>query len=276
MLHGALLAADVAACRPGRGQCAFWWLGQQSFIVKLGDTAIALDPYLSPSPRRRTPPLLTPDELAGAVRLVAASHDHADHLDRGVWPALAQAAPGLRFLLPELLRPRVAAELAIPSERLLGLDDEGALEFEGLHISAVAAAHELLDPDPATGRYPCLGYLLAGHGCCLYHAGDTCLYEGLQAKLRRFRPRLAFLPINGRDARRLRRGCIGNLTYQEAADLAGALRPALTVPAHWDMFADNAEDPALFADYMAVKYPGLAVHVPCPGECVLCDCPITP
>ena len=40
------------------------------------------------------------------------------------------------------------------------------------------------------------------------------------------------------------------------------LESALTVPAHFEMFAGNMEDPALFADYMAVKYPGLRVVVP--------------
>ncbi len=69
------------------------------------------------------------------------------------------------------------------------------------------------------------------------------------------------LPINGRDAKRLSSGCIGNMTYQEAADLAGALGPRLTIPAHYDMFAENSEDPALFDNYMRVKYPALKVCV---------------
>jgi L-ascorbate metabolism protein UlaG (beta-lactamase superfamily) len=51
------------------------------------------------------------------------------------------------------------------------------------------------------------------------------------------------------------------MTYQEAADLAGALKPRLTVPAHYEMFRMNSCDPQLFVDYMRVKYPGLAVRV---------------
>ena len=27
------------------------------------------------------------------------------------------------------------------------------------------------------------------------------------------------------------------------------------IPGHWDMFADNSEDPMKFADYISVKYP---------------------
>ena len=41
------------------------------------------------------------------------------------------------------------------------------------------------------------------------------------------------------DAKRYRQNCIGNMTYQEAADLAGEIDPQMVIPGHWDMFADN-------------------------------------
>jgi L-ascorbate metabolism protein UlaG (beta-lactamase superfamily) len=261
MIGGPQLAREIDGARVAPGECAVWWLGQHSFVLKLGATVVCLDPFLSPLPGRQVPPLLAPADLAGAA-LVCGSHDHIDHIDRDVWPAIAAAAPACRFVVPELLRERLAADLRMPQARFLGLDDGTAAECAGVRISGVAAAHEFLDRDPATGRYPYLGYVLEGNGCTLYHSGDTCVYEGLQTKLRRWRFAAAFLPINGRDARRLRAGCIGNMTWQEAADLAGALAPGLTVPAHFDMFAMNSADPALFADYMAVKYPHLRVHVP--------------
>jgi hypothetical protein len=37
--------------------------------------------------------------------------------------------------------------------------------------------------------------------------------------------------------------------------LPGALRPGVSVPTHFEMFAMNSEDPQRFADYMQVKYP---------------------
>ena len=261
MLMGQALVNDIDGCTLAAGECAFWWLGQQSFVVKLGRTIIYLDPFLTPLPGRRVPPLLTPEDLAHAD-LVLGSHDHADHIDRDAWPAIAQAAPQARFVVPALVARRLARDLGLRTARLIGLDDGRRVAAAGVTIRGFAAAHEFLDRDPRTGRYPYLGFGLDGHGCRLYHAGDTCLYEGLTAKLRRYRPQVVFLPINGRDARRLKANCIGNLTYQEAADLAGALAPRLTVPAHFDMFAGNTEDPALFADYMAVKYPRLRTLVP--------------
>jgi L-ascorbate 6-phosphate lactonase len=268
MPTGTALIADIDACAVPEGACGLWWLGQQSFVAKLGDTVCYLDPYLSPSPHRQVPPLLAPEEVTNA-QLILGSHDHTDHIDRAAWPRLAQASPQATFVVPELLRARLIEELGLPADRVVGLDDEQSVTVAGVRVTAVPAAHELLDQDPATGRYPYLGYVLESRGFCLYHAGDTCLYEGMQKKLRRFSLDLALLPINGRDAVRYAAHCIGNLTFQEAVDLAGAIRPGLTIPAHFDMFASNSEDPKRFVDYLHVKYPDLGTLVPQHGERVL-------
>ena len=53
-----------------------------------------------------------------------------------------------------------------------------------IRVTAIAAAHEFLDEDPATALHPYLGYLVEGNEFRLYHAGDTCVYEGMQAELR--------------------------------------------------------------------------------------------
>jgi len=65
---------------------------------------------------------------------------------------------------------------------------------------------------------------------------------------------IELLPINGRDAIRYKDNCIGNMTYQEAADFAGEVGTKLVIPGHWDMFAHNSEDPHAFKDYLSVKY----------------------
>ncbi len=261
MPTGPELIADVDACSLGEGQCAFWWLGQHGFIVKLGERILYLDPFLSDHPRRLVPSLVRPEQVTNA-HLVFGSHDHTDHIDRDAWPAIAQASPGTRFVVPELLLDGLARELGIAPERFVGMNDGDTLDVDGVAITGVAAAHEFLDRDEASGRYPYLGFVIEQGGCVVYHAGDTCSYEGLQTKLLGRDFDVAFLPINGRDAKRLAGGCIGNMTYQEAADLAGALAPRLTVPAHFDMFEGNTEDPHLFTEYMAVKYPHLRTIVP--------------
>jgi L-ascorbate metabolism protein UlaG (beta-lactamase superfamily) len=266
ILQGDALIADIDACAAPRGRLGLWWLGQHSFIVKAGDAVIYIDPFLSPMQERLCPPLLTPAQIRHAA-FICGTHDHADHVDRPVWPALAKASPGARFVVPRLLLDRgLAAELGIDAGRFVGLDDGGRIEVESsgsdrkstIHICAVAAAHEFLDRDPASGRYPYLGFIIEANGCTLYHAGDTVWYDGLQTKLRRWAFDAMLVPINGRDATRLRNNILGNMIYQEAADLCGPLishTPGVVIPAHYDMFAGNPGDVEGFLDYMATKYP---------------------
>ena len=260
MLTGRKLVADIDAAEVKLGQVAFWWLGQHSFILKLGRQIVYVDPYLTAKPARLVPPMVTPEQMAHAD-LVLGTHDHGDHIDRNVWPDIARATKAT-FVVPDLVRESVIEDLGIPDERVFGLDDGTSLEFEEVRITGIAAAHEFLDQDPQTGRYPYLGVVIQANSSKVYHAGDTVKYEGLEGRLKKHMPiDLAMLPINGRDAKRLATGTVGNMTYQEAVDLAGAIEPRLTVPTHFDMFAHNQEDPQLFLDYANVKFPELKVMV---------------
>jgi L-ascorbate 6-phosphate lactonase len=267
MARGAALVAEVERCVLGAGEGRLWWLGQHGFILKLGSAVAYLDAYLSPHELRRVPPQLAPGEVTNAA-LVIGSHDHGDHVDRDAWPLIAQASPRARFGVPALLLPRLAADLGVDASRFVGFDDGTVASVAGFEVRAIAAAHELLDRDPLTGRHPYLGFVVKANGCTVYHAGDCCRYEGLETVLRAVSPDVMILPINGRDARRLRENCIGNMTYQEAADLAGSVKPSLVIPAHFEMFAFNSENPVLFKEYVEVKYPGLRTVIPSHGEAI--------
>ncbi len=198
--------------------------------------------------------------------VVLGSHNHADHIDLDALPGILRTSPRAPLIVPQLLRGTVIDQLQVDPDRVLGIDVGRTLEVGGLKITAVPAAHELLDVDEKTGLHPYLGFVVEGNDFCFYHAGDTCIYEGMQALLRRWRLDLAILPINGRDAKRLANNIVGNMTYQEAADLAGSIRPGMTVPAHFEMFAMNSQDPQLFIDYMRVKYAKLKALIPKHGQ----------
>ncbi len=265
MLAGQALLKNIRTCSLRKGECAIWWLGQSGFIIKLGKTVIGIDMFLSPHLRRQIPALLNPDELKN-VDLVLGTHDHTDHIDRKSWPAIARSLPAAQFIVPDFVLPGLAKDLRIPPQRFIGLDDGTCAKACGVRITGVASAHELLNRDPTTGRYPFLGYIIEANGFRIYHAGDCCVYEGLQTRLSRWNLDLVLLPINGRDAVRLASNCIGNMTYQEAVDLAGALGPGMTIPLHYEMFASNSENPQLFLDYMRVKYPRLKTTLCRHGE----------
>ena len=268
MQTGQDLIRDIDTCTVPTGGCALWWLGQLGFIIKLGSTVVYLDVFLSPRKGRTMEPLLTPEQAVNAD-LILGTHDHADHIDRPAWPVMAQAAPGALFVVPELLRTRVATDLHLPANRVAGLDLGRQVQVKDVTVTAIPAAHEFLDRDETTGLYPHLGYIVEGNGFRLYHSGDCCLYEGIHALLRTRPCNLFLLPINGRDAVRLSRDCMGNLTYQEAADLAGELHPGAVIPGHYEMFARNSANVQEFVDYLRVKYPRQRVVVPAHGERVL-------
>lgn len=254
--RNAELMEDVYKTAPEKGSFAFWWLGQLGFIFKIGETVLLIDPFLSAFPDRQVEPFLAPEDLEG-VDYVLGTHDHLDHIDHPVWKKIAEGSPKCRFIVSELLIDSLSRELDIPKDRFIAANDGRRLELSGLTVTGVAAAHEFLDEQ--NGLYPYLGYVIEGNGCTLFHSGDSCVYEGYLTKLQKWKLDAAFLPINGRDAVRLESGCIGNMTYQEAVDLAGMLRVGLAVPGHYDMFDYNGCDPTLFQEYLRVKYPG----VPC-------------
>ncbi len=255
MLKGPELFQAVKDCPH---EAAFWWLGQHTFIVKLGPTRAVIDPFLSPLDDRLVPPLFQPEDAAGVLDLVLCTHDHLDHIDPVAVTGLAEKT-NAPFVAPRAHRQRMLS-LGVPPNRLLLLDDGEAARCAGIEIHAVKAAHEFFDRTPE-GWHPFLGYVLTGAGKTVYHAGDTVWWEGLQARLSAWTFDLALVPINGRDADRYARDVLGNMTFQEAADLVGGLDVALTVPAHYDMFAYNAEDPDKFRKYMQVKYPDKRVRL---------------
>ena len=258
------IVRDFSELRLKPGEGAFCRLCQHSFILKLGGTVIYVDPFLSAHPARLYPSLVAAEEVTNADA-VCGTHDHGDHIDRPAWPILAKASPKAEFILPQAVLKSSPPLKGIAAQRLVGLNAGQSVMVGEVKITAVPAAHELLDYDSQTGLYPYLGYVFEGNGLTVYHSGDCCRYEEQFRILRQWELDLALLPINGRDAWRLAHGCIGCMTYQEAADLAGLLEPRLSVPAHYDMFPNNLVEPWLFTEYMHVKYPRLATQIAKPG-----------
>lgn len=262
MLTGSELVADIDSASPPHGRVAFWWLGQHGFVCKAGGKVFYFDPYLRPDERRRIKPLLKPEDAAHAD-FVLCSHDHSDHIDPTAIPGMAQAAKGARFVVSRRHRERMLG-LGVPEERLVLLDPEQAFEADGVRITGLKQKHEFFEADER--GWPFMGFVVEAGGAAIYHSGDTLLYDGMAAALKRWDLTVMFVPINGRDAERYRRNCLGNMTYQEAVDLSGELRPGLVVPAHYEMLPGNTEDPGKFLDYLHAKFPEQRAWVGRHGE----------
>src|SRR6185312_3640955 len=109
---GKALIENINRAEVRHGQCAFWWLGQHGFALKLGETVIYVDAYLTPNDARTVAPLLRPEEVTNADVIIG-THDHGDHIDRDSWPAMAAASPSATIVAPLYVRDSVIADLGL-------------------------------------------------------------------------------------------------------------------------------------------------------------------
>jgi L-ascorbate 6-phosphate lactonase len=261
MPTGKLLIDEIESFKLQSGHLGIWWLGQLGFIIKSIDGIISIDAFISDHGGRQAAPMLSPGNLS-RMNLICGTHDHTDHIDRPAWKETARLSSLPKFVVPGLLQSRIAKACMIDENRIIGVDDLQSIKYGAITITGIAAAHEFLEMDELSGKYPHLGYVIQTGGCTIYHSGDCCIYEGLLTKLKKWKFDVIILPINGRDAKRYSGGCLGNMTFQEATDLAGSLNPGLTIPGHFDMFIGNQENPQSFIDYMKVKYPKCPAIIP--------------
>lgn len=254
------LLADIAGTETVPGTAAFWWMGQHTFIIKAGGKVIYIDPWFPDWPSRQTRPLLTPQE-AKFADLALISHGHADHLCPETLPFMVEASPNALFVGPRTETERLLGECRIPADRLKTVSADETVTHNGIRVTAIKSKHEMFHEHPTLG-FPFLGYVVEVNGVTFYHSGDTIPYEGMLTSLQKW-PHFdtLFLPINGRDAERYNRRCDGNLTFQESVELGGDLEPGLVVPAHYDMFVGNQEDPQKFVDFLQAKYPAVPYWV---------------
>lgn len=258
------LAAEIRLTAVPRGAVAIWWLGQHGFVIKGAGRTLAIDLYLSDYPggaARAYPPLVRPAELAG-LDVVCCTHGHTDHLDPWTLGPVAAASPEAVFLLPESCLPQVRDLL--PPHRVIGSRADEPLTVKGVPLVPIPAAHGR--PGAADRTADCQGYILELDGVSLCHTGDTVMYDGLIEGLRDRRVEVLMAPINGQDYFRLRRNIIGNLDVREAADLAAAAGVKLLIPAHWDLFQGNSENPGRLFEYLARFHPEQPCHYMARGE----------
>jgi len=257
-------APRIASTRPPPGAVWLYWIGQAGFVIRGSTTTLVIDPFLVARPDRTAPPPLAPRDF-GFADAVLATHEHRDHLDLANLPAIAQAAPRARFVVPEPLVERTAE--AVGAGRVTGARPGSAVGIGDATVMPVPACHGVHVADAysfglAPGEHRYLGYVITLDGLRIYHAGDTLRYDGLAERLRELGVQVALLPINGRDAEREARDLVGNLSEQEAAELVRDAGIAVAVPMHYELFAHNAGSAGTFVDRVAALAPSATVLVP--------------
>ena len=243
------------------------YLGQCGVLLE-GARRILIDPYLSYSvdkhakgraglwQRAYSPPVL-PSQLTD-IDYVLLSHAHTDHTDPETIPELFRASPSVRFVGPPPVRDKLLG-LGIHEDRILC----PAADTEADGITAIPAAHEELHP-LAGNFFAEYGYIVHENGKAVYHSGDCCPYEGLHERI--WGVDAALLPVNGRDAFRLRDNCIGNFHPEEAVRLCFETGIPALMPLHHDLYPGNGMSVERVITVRDVFAPALHLLTPAPGD----------
>ncbi len=200
------------------------WLGQGGYLLDDGETRIVIDPYLSDAvekvsgKKRLYPPPVAPEQLK--CDLVICTHDHLDHLDPDL---VEELDPSQAFAGPDSCTAHLRQ---LGRNNLFPLNRGSTMAMGNFALTAVFADHTT----------DSIGLMVNHNGHVLYFSGDT-LYSERLLELSAFHPELVLICINGK---------LGNMNVQEAVQLTEALAPKVGIPAHYDLFAENAEDPQLY------------------------------
>lgn len=255
-----VLADRINSFVPATGTIAIWWLGQSGFVIRDHDYCIVTDPYLSTTLEdltkdfgpemkhiRMTPIPVNPWDLH-CVDYVICSHDHGDHYDRASVEGILEGSPNCKVIGPPAV---IAACLkdSISKERLISVGTEDEYTLGGLKITAMKAKHNNFDYSDEYG-FPYVGYFIRLGSTCIYHAGDTILFDGIRELISKENVDIGLIPINGYDDQRVKAGFQSNFKYSEAADLAMDTGIKMMIPCHYDMFTANTEQVGNFVNYI--------------------------
>ena len=191
-------------------------------LIELAGRRILTDPVLTDRVAfiRRTTESPDPDHQQ-AIDLVLISHGHLDHLHRASLEAVGRDVP---TIVP---RGMGAMVRRWGFRHVLVADPHERFELGPLTVTATPAVHSGSRP-PNGPHGTALGYLIEAEGRRIYFAGDTDLFDEMEAI---GQPQLdaALLPVWGWGPRL----GPGHMDPERAAAAAALLAPRITVPIHW-------------------------------------------
>ncbi|WP_185202868.1 MBL fold metallo-hydrolase [Glaciihabitans sp. INWT7] len=274
LLVGEPLLAEIASTAVLPGSLAAWRLGQAGFILKFPTAVIAIDPYLGNhceailgfpfDHRRLTRSPLDPAEL-DILDLLICTHNHPDHLEAPTVRALGRGNANASVVAPPACRQELEGLGWSPS-RIQSSVPGKPIVIGALTVTGFAVPHE--DFEDENGN-PYQGFLISDGEVTVAHLGDLLDDIRVREILSAEPIDLLAVPINGRDKTRSGMGFAGNLTAEEATELAWHVGAVTTIPMHYDMFAQNVDLDALARFRVAAVSVNLTFQVAEVGEKIL-------
>lgn len=255
---------------------AIWSLGQMGVAIK-GDQqrVLYIDPVLTDVVTIKIPesvdhftrafqPPLKPSDITNAS-FVLCTHEHLDHADPLTLGPIAQNNPSAKFIAPKWVD-LTFEEAGITNNQRIFPDVNDALEFDGIKIWAIPAAHYQVEHHETLG-YRYFSYLIQWNGVCFFHSGDTLLYPDYMKTISALpRADIALVAANGRDYIRETENILGNMLPSEAVWLAKQLSWDVLLGGHNDLFEWNTLPISELFEAGKKIHPTLKIHNLQPGE----------
>ena len=230
-------------------------VGQAGYIIKTAEgKLIGIDLYLSDCVerleghmgyKRMIPKLLGADELEFDV--IVCTHPHWDHFDFDSVSALMANGRTRMYCSVDCEKLVKQLQLEYFAENITYVKPGNIVDEDGFALQFVNCDH-------GTGAPDAVGAVIHADGKRIYEAGDTCLRLDRVNEIK-LPLDVLIAPING---------AYGNMDSDDCVKLAEALRPGLTIPCHYGMFASHGGDPGRFFELM--KGTGLRTLIMTPGE----------
>ena len=227
-----------------KGETCLYSLGQAGFIVKnKSGNMLAIDPYLSDCVeeleghigfKRLLPKIVQPAELE--LDVIIATHAHLDHYDKDSIPDLIKPSETRLFASDGCKE--YAIEQGLDQTRVQYVAPGDKVNFGGFDIEFIPCDHGDAAPDA-------FGVIIETDGRVICETGDTCLREDYKGSyLSRGSLDILIAPING---------AYGNMDEKDCARLAELVKPRVTIPCHYGMFASHGGDIGRFYEIMREK-----------------------
>ena len=228
-----------------RGRTWLFSVGQAGFIIKSASgQLLGIDLYLSDCVepleghvgfKRLLPKILSPEELIFDV--IIATHEHYDHFDVDAMPMLMANGKTRLFASPDC--DALVGHGRMDESRVTYVRPGDTHDVGDFSIRSTTCDHGKGAPDA-------VGIVVSVDGKRIFEAGDTCLrLDRIEEYTELGSFDVLIAPINGK---------YGNLNERECAELANAIKPKLTVPCHYGMFASHGGNPGAFHDIMRTDY----------------------
>lgn len=228
------------------GMTHLFWMGQAGFIIKSakGNT-LGIDLYLSECVEpveghvgyhRLMPQIVKPEDLN--LDVIIATHFHRDHFDIDTIPLLMKNGHTKLFCAYDCQEDVNRLKIDKAMVNFVKPGDE--YQVEGFKISFIHSDHGINAPQE-------VAVIVTVDNKHILETGDTSLHLDWKDEYLKKGPLdVLIAPING---------AYGNLNEQEHVTLTKLLKPELSIPCHFGMFASHGGNPGLWKELIDNQLP---------------------